>query len=91
VTGTLEWWPDYGRGPLWQPAGLGGTHVEPASLGLESDLADRLAKWNAEYDDDKLPNEGGGDDSWISQGIDLLAEVRHQLMGRYRVVVREPW
>ncbi len=91
MTGQLEWWPDYGSGPLWEPSGRGGVPVEPSSLNLGSDLADRLARWNAEYAEDKLPTEGGGDGDWIGRGVRLLAKVRHQLAGRFEVSTTEPW
>lgn len=84
-------WPDYGSGPLWEVSGRGGVPVELSSLNLGSDLADRLARWNAEYAEDKLPTEGDGDGDWINRGVKLLAKTRHQPAGRYEVSTTEPW
>jgi hypothetical protein len=91
VTGTLEWWPDYGGGPLWQASGRGGQQVDSGALELPLDLAARLAAWNQRYAEDKLPTTGGGDPEWLEQGIRLLAEVRRCLAGRFDVAVSEPW
>jgi hypothetical protein len=91
VTEVLEWWPDYGSGPLWMRSGRGGVHVDAASLGLSSDLATRLAEWNASYSEDKLLRESDSDSAWISQGIELLAEVRQNLLGKFKIIVTEPW
>ena len=91
VTEVLEWWPDYGSGPLWKKSGRGGVHVDVSSLGLPPDLVARLTEWNASYIEDKLPLEGDGDRAWISRGTELLAEVRHHLLGRFEIMVTEPW
>jgi hypothetical protein len=91
VTETLEWWPDYGCGPLWKASGRGGRHADPGALGLPLELGARLAAWNGDYAEDKLPMAGGGDREWLEQGAGLLAEVRRFLAGRYDVVVAEPW
>jgi hypothetical protein len=91
VAEALEWWPDYGSGPLWKKSGRGGEHVDASSLGLPADLVARLTAWNASYTPDKLPLEGDGDSAWISQGIELLAEVRRHLPGRFEIIAAEPW
>jgi hypothetical protein len=91
VTLTLEWWPDYGGGPLWHMSGRGGQHADSRALGLPQDLAGRLAVWNQEYAEDKLPVGGDGDCDWLEQGRQLLAEVRQCLAGRFEIAVTEPW
>lgn len=91
VTGTLEWWPDYGSGPLWKRSGRGGVPVDAASLGLSPNLVARLTGWNASYNENKLLPESNSDSAWISQGIKLLAEVRQHLSGTFEIVVTEPW
>jgi hypothetical protein len=91
VTETLEWWPDYGRGPLWRVSGRGGQPADPGALGLPLELAARLAAWNGDYAEGKLPLTGVGDHEWLEQGAGLLTEVRRCLAGRYDIVVTEPW
>jgi hypothetical protein len=91
VTETLEWWPDYGGGPLWKASGRGGKHIDSETLGLPLDLAARLAAWNQRYTEDKLPVSGDGDREWLEQGVRLLAEVRRCLASRFDIVVTEPW
>ncbi|SPD88025.1 protein of unknown function [Micropruina glycogenica] len=44
----IEFWPDYGQGPLWSPDG---TPVDAASLGLPDDLVQQLSLWNGSDDD----------------------------------------
>lgn len=51
---SIEFWPDYGQGPLWSPDG---ETVDPASLGLPDDLVQQLSLWNGSYDDES-PIEG---------------------------------
>ena len=53
----LEFWPEYGSGPLW----AGGDRVDLTELGLPSELAGRLVAWNALYEDERRPMEGPGD------------------------------
>ena len=83
----LEFWPEYNSGPLWND---GGESVNLASLGLTDDLVERLRKWNAAYDDSKLPFEND-DAAWLHEGQRLLVEVRGALDGAYEIVVTEPW
>jgi hypothetical protein len=88
---TLEWWPDHGSELLFLRAGSGGERVDLATLGLTTDLCERLLTWIAEYGDDKLPTDGDGDSAWLETGRDLLHETRQELGTRYTVVVTEPW
>lgn len=83
----LEWWPDSGQGPLW----LGGTAVDVFALVIPVDLARRIAEWNQEYAESKLPIDGPGDAEWLQTGSALLGELRHELDGMRTVVVTEPW
>lgn len=83
----LEFWPEYGSGPLW----AGGTPVDVTELELPSELAGRLVAWNALYEDERLPIEGPGDIGWLGEGRRLLAETRTALAASHRVVVTEPW
>ena len=84
----LEFWPDYGAGPLWtetgQPADL-------AALGLDPALVGEASAWNSEYAEDKVPIEGHGDEAWLTKGRDLLMRLRAGLGPDYEVVVTEPW
>lgn len=84
---TLEWWPEYGKGPLWAD----GKSIDLTSLGLSAGLVERLVQWNAEYADEKLPVDGQGGDAWLKQGVVLLTEVRQLLGTDHRVIVTEPW
>jgi len=77
--------------PLWQKSGRGGQHADSRALGLPQDLAGRLAVWNQEYGEDKLPIGGGGDRDWLEHGRQLLAEVRQCLAGKFEIAVTEPW
>ncbi|WP_097188893.1 hypothetical protein [Ornithinimicrobium cerasi] len=84
----LEFWPDYGAGPLWTEDG------KPADLGaleLPSDLVEQLKTWNAQYAEEKLPIEGVGDHAWLDEGARLLGRTRDVLGPRVAVVVTEPW
>lgn len=85
---SLEFWPDYGRGPLWHKTG---SPADLASLGLPGDLAERLRAYNSAYDEARLPIEGNGDSAYIAEGERLVAETRAALTGRFRVIVTEPW
>lgn len=84
---VLEFWPDYGPGPLW----LKGAPAPLSALNLPADLSDRLQLWNEAYEERLLPSEGDGDPDYLSTGKALLAEVRAALRGRFRVLVTEPW
>ena len=85
---ALEFWPDYGPGPLWNRDGKA---ADLDALRLPGDLAQRLAAFNGSYEEDRLPLEGTGDAGYLAVGLALLAEVREALAGRYRVIVTEPW
>jgi hypothetical protein len=84
----LEFWPDYGPGPLWDAHGKA---LEPQSLGLDADLANRLLAFNAAYEEERVPVDGPGDAEYLAEGTGLLATVRAALNGRFRVIVTEPW
>ena len=84
---TLEFWPDYGPGPLWAD----GKPVNPSSLDIPRDLAARVTAWNSSYAEAKVPLEGPGDPAWIREGSGVLAEIRAALGSEYEVVVTEPW
>lgn len=84
---VLEFWPDYGPGPLWAD----GKAVDLAALPMERGLMERMAAWNAEYSEDKVPIDGPGDEAWLSWGRRLLGGVRTALRDQYQVVVTEPW
>lgn len=71
--------------------GPGGYHADLRELGLPDDVIQRLTRWNAMYDDSRLPIDGPGDSEWIERGIGLLHEVRSLLADHYQVVVTEPW
>lgn len=84
----IEFWPDYGPGPLWTEDGRS---VDPRALGLPEILAERLVAWNARYEEDRIPVEGDGDADWLAEGTALLHDVRSQLGPDYEVTVTEPW
>lgn len=85
---VVEFWPDYGPGPLW---GEDGKSVDPTSLGVDPDLVERVAAWNAAYGEHKVPLDGPGDSTWLHEGRQLLREIRDSLGNDYRVIVTEPW
>ena len=84
---TLEFWPDYGPGPLW----LDGMAVDLHTLGLPQELACHLEAWNDQYEERKVPLEGAGDVEWLREGMSLLRRTRSALGATYSVVVTEPW
>ena len=84
---VIEFWPDYGPGPLW----LDGRAVAPETLGVAADLASRLNAWNAEYEESKVPVDGPGDHAWLGEGIELLGAIRQAVSPGVEVVVTEPW
>jgi len=83
----LEFWPDYGAGPLWS----GGRTVEPEDLELDPSLATRLRDWNAQYEEWKIPIDGPGDEEWLADGKRLLKEVRQALGPDYDLGANEDW
>jgi hypothetical protein len=85
---VLEFWPDYGPGPLWTDEGK---LADLAALPIGDDLTERLTAWNAAYSEEKVPIEGSGDEAWLSEGKRLLHEVRSALEDQHQVVVTEPW
>ncbi len=85
---VLEFWPDYGAGPLWTERGA---HVDPGELDLDPSLSERLTRWNAEYAEDKIPVDGPGDAVWLSEGRRLLTELRRATIGRLKIITTEPW
>lgn len=88
VKQTLEFWPDYGAGPLWD---LAGQAVDPLSLPLSPELSKRVVSWAAEYAEDKIPIDGPGDPAWLDEGRILLRLIRETLHETHDVIVTEPW
>ncbi len=84
---VLEFWPDYGCGPLWTD----GRPADLELLRLNRELIQRLTDWNARYSEDKVPVDGRGDTVWLREGKRLLGEVRQALGDQSQVVVTEPW
>ncbi len=84
---VIEFWPDYGPGPLWRD----GRAVVPEELGIPEPLATQLRTWNAGYDESRAPIDGPGDSAWIAEGVELLRATRDALAPRTQVVVTEPW
>jgi hypothetical protein len=84
---VIEFWPEYGEGPLWTEQGQS---VDLRKLPLAADLRDRLVAWNAAYDDSRLPFEDN-DREWLDEGRRLFVEVRTVLSPGVKVVVTEPW
>lgn len=72
----LEFWPDYGKGPLWTERG---TAVALDEIALLTDLAERLRAWNRQYSEEKIPIDGAGDAAWLREGTDLLRRTRGRL------------
>ena len=88
---TIEWWPDYGPGPLWRRTGRGGVPAEFESLALSSELKEKLTDWNARYEEDAVPIDGPGNPVWLAEGISLLDLARKELAGQAVILVTEPW
>jgi hypothetical protein len=88
VKQTLEFWPDYGAGPLWDSAGQA---VDPLSLPMSPELGKQVVSWAAKYAEDKIPIDGAGDTAWLEEGRRLLRLVRRALCETHDVVVTEPW
>ena len=84
----LEFWPDYGAGPLWTDDGKA---ADLAGLGLPDQLVERLTVWNGQYTEDKVPLEGSGDADWLGEGAALLRRTREALGSAFQIVVTEPW
>jgi hypothetical protein len=85
---VLEFWPDYGSGPLWTDDGK---PADLTSLGMGPHLVEQVTAWNAAYEESKVPIEGAGDAAWLREGSRLLHEIRAALGTKYQVVVTEPW
>ena len=85
---TLEFWPDYGDGPVWTPDGK---VADLAGLGLSHDLIAALGAWNRRYAEDKIPLDGVGDAAWLAEGRLLLRRLREALKPDHAVVVTEDW
>ena len=85
---VLEFWPDYGGGPLWTSDGK---FADLGALPLGDDLRRRLMDWNADYTEERIPVEGPGDPDWLRQGTLLHNSVRRALGPGHRVVVTESW
>lgn len=79
---TLEFWPDYGPGPIW----LNGSAIAPAEI-LSASLAKRVRLWNDAYDEAKLETEN--DPAWTAEGKRLLDAVRAELADTHEVIVTE--
>ncbi len=60
-------------------------------LPLPEDLRNRLSSWNAAYEESKLPIDRTGDQQYLTEGHQLLNEVRQCLDGQYQVVTHEDW
>jgi hypothetical protein len=88
VVATLEFWPEYDGTTLWSATG---EPVALDSLPMAEALRRRLRDWVARYDDCLLPFDGPGDEQWLREGQELLADVRTALAGSYEVIVTEPW
>lgn len=84
----LEFWPDYGAGPLWTAEGR---PADLESLGLPLELVERVRSWNSRFEEDKLPIYGPGDALWTAEGVALLHSLRSVLGHDVDVVVTEPW
>lgn len=84
----LEFWPDYGAGPLWSEDGKA---VDLQALGLPDQLVERLTVWNGQYAEERVPLEGSGDAEWLSEGVVLLRRTRKALGSTFQIVVTEPW
>ena len=84
----LEFWPDYGAGPLWTEDGKA---ADLGRLGPPDQLIERLTVWNGQYAEEKVPLEGSGDTEWLSNGVALLRWTREVLGSTVQIVVTEPW
>jgi hypothetical protein len=80
--GDVRWHPtvvqvraEYGGVFLWTELEEGPVGLDPGILDIPSDLADRLAAWNEEWED------GAADDQedWVSRGRELARELQDQL------------
>lgn len=90
---VLEFWPDYHAGPLWDEDGRSVNLSQLAQFGLGSGLAQKLAAWNRQFDEAKLPIGGHepGDLAWLSEGVMLLTQARYALSPSHLIVTHEPW
>ncbi|WP_416430459.1 hypothetical protein [Paenarthrobacter nicotinovorans] len=84
----LEFWPDYGPGPLWSDEG---NAVDLGSLGISPELAEQVRFWNSQYGEGRIPIDGPGDIEWLAEGVGLLRQLRADLGNGVDVVVTEPW
>jgi hypothetical protein len=85
---VLEFWPDYGSGPLWTEEGQA---ANLRSLGLPEEVVKQLQDWNTAYGEEKIPIDGHGDPVWLAEGVRLLNRVRNALGRAFEVVVTGPW
>ena len=72
----IEFWPDYGDALLFTDRGL---PVAVDTLALPEPLVASMLGWVRDYDDSKLPWETTRDESWLSRGRQLFADLRTEL------------
>jgi hypothetical protein len=84
----LEFWPDYGPGPLWDEDG---NPVDLGLLGISQELAERVRLWNSHFEEERIPVDGPGNTEWLAEGAILLQQLRTDLGPDVDVVVTEPW
>ena len=86
---VIEFWPDYGSGPLW---GEDGRAIDPRSVGLSARLASELAAFNRSYSEDFIEEPASAAArEYRARGRGLLSELRRELAGVCQVVVVEGW
>jgi hypothetical protein len=73
----LEFWPDYGGALLWS---ADGQRVSLEDVPISGALIERARRWIAGYDDAKLPWEPTREDTWVTEGKSLFAELRRELL-----------
>ena len=73
----LEFWPDYAGALLWS---ADGERVSLEDVPISSDLIEQARRWIAGYDDSKLPWEPTREDTWVTEGRSLFADLRRELL-----------
>jgi hypothetical protein len=76
---TLQVRPEYGGVFLWTVLEEGPVGLDPAILHISSDLADRLAAWNEEWEDGVEDDQERDAQDWVSRGRVLARELQDEL------------
>lgn len=84
---------EYQAYPLWVIHDDGLENIEPHSLNISPSLADKIEQWGDRFEETYIPDDPGSsgfknadeEKKFIAEGINLLAELKSECLGRYTV------